>query len=109
MTVHRDDLQEAKDLLQIDNEDFKTAVTVDEDSAQEEENACEDLEKEVSRQKKEPREHGKRLQILEHSLLRYLEYICEERSTISSLVWRQRSRKRSSLQFKRRKLHCNGN
>ena len=56
MTVQRDNLQKANDFLLIDNEDLKTSATIDADAAQEYENACEDLEKEVSQQKKELRE-----------------------------------------------------
>ena len=62
MTVQREDLERANELLKTDNEELEANAATDKDAATEYEETCEDLNKDVSRQKREleaprPRRH----------------------------------------------------
>ena len=62
MIVQRDYLEKANELLKTDNEELEANAATDKDAAKEYEKTCEDLNKDVSRQKRElevprPRRH----------------------------------------------------
>ena len=61
MTVQRDDLKEANNLLKIENERLEANAAIDEVAGREYEENCEDLGKEVNRQKRELQEAKKEI------------------------------------------------
>ena len=68
MTIQRDELKKANGMLKIENEELEGKAVIDKDAATEYEEACEDLNNEVSRQTRELEEAAQKISQQEEAL-----------------------------------------